>query len=115
MGEPTDRHSDTERGVDESLRQPAQEIVDPRAEHPDPDAPNVEISAAREPGTGEERSAHRVNVPTDVLTPEEGAAFSDEQRSVFTDSYRAALEEFGDEGRARDVARAAARGTPGDR
>jgi hypothetical protein len=54
MTESTDRPRDigTEEEEAEPLRQPAQEIVDPRDEDPDPDAPDVEISGAREPRDG---------------------------------------------------------------
>jgi hypothetical protein len=54
MTESTDRPRDT--GTDEEaaepLRQPAQEIVNPRDEHLDPEAPDVEISGSREPRDG---------------------------------------------------------------
>jgi hypothetical protein len=118
MTESTDRPRDAGTNEEsEPLRQPAQEIVDPRAEHPEPDAPDVEISGAREPRADTERDAtvRRADHPPSGLPPDEAAAFSGEQQRVFTDSYHAALEEFGDEERALDVARAAARGTPGDR
>lgn len=46
---------------------------------------------------------------------EELEAYDDEQRAAFRATYRNALKEFGDEERAREIAHAAARGTPGDR
>lgn len=53
---------------------------------------------------------------TDPEPPEEELeAYDGEQREAFRATYRNALEEFGDEERARQIAHAAARGTPGDR
>lgn len=49
------------------------------------------------------------------VSEEELEAYDDEQRAAFRATYRNALEEFGDEERARQIAHAAARGTPGDR
>lgn len=51
MTSSTDRPGDTGAPEDEELRQPAQEIVDPREADPEPDAPEVAISGAREPTT----------------------------------------------------------------
>jgi hypothetical protein len=64
MTSPNDRPTGT--GIDretDDLRQPAQEIVDPREENPEPDAPDVGISGAREPvadgdGTGAADGEH---------------------------------------------------------
>ncbi|HUE96062.1 MAG TPA: hypothetical protein VMN39_05355 [Longimicrobiaceae bacterium] len=54
--------------------------------------------------------------PTGPDLPErELEAYDDEQREAFRATYRNALEEFGDKERARQIAHAAARGTPGDR
>ena len=47
--------------------------------------------------------------------PKEVEPYSDEQKEAFRASYNSALEEFGDEQRAIEIAHAAARGTPGDR
>jgi hypothetical protein len=66
-------------------------------------------------GSERDAGASRTDHPVSRLSPDEAATFSDEQRRAFTDSYHAALAQFGDEERAFDVARAAARGTPGDR
>ena len=41
--------------------------------------------------------------------------YDEEQREAFRATYRNALEEFGDEERALQIAHAAARGTPGER
>ena len=41
--------------------------------------------------------------------------YNEEQREAFRSTYRDALAQFGDEGRAIEVAHAAAKGTPGDR
>ena len=49
------------------------------------------------------------------LPPKEVEPYSDEQKEAFRASYNSALEEFGDEQRAIEIAHAAARGTPGDR
>jgi hypothetical protein len=66
---------------------------------------------ARERDAGASRTDH----PLSRLSPDEAAAFTDEQRRAFIDSYHAAVDQFADEERALGVARAAARGTPGDR
>lgn len=50
------------------------------------------------------------DVPEAELEP-----YDEEQREAFRATYRNALEEFGDEERARQIAHAAARGTPGER
>lgn len=52
--------------------------------------------------TGIERLSHEIE------------RYNDAQRAAFRASYRSALAEFGHEDRAREVAHAAARGTPGD-
>lgn len=49
------------------------------------------------------------------VSEDELEVYDDEQRAAFRATYRNALEEFGDEERARQIAHAAARGTPGDR
>lgn len=54
--------------------------------------------------------------PIPELPPEELEPYNDEQREAFRSTYASALERFGgDQQRAREVAHAAARGTPGDR
>ena len=59
-------------------------------------------------GKSPEAIEHR---PSDVLEQ-----YNDEQKEAFRSTFASALEQFdGDESRAREVAHAAARGTPGDR